>query len=275
MPLHLLITAYELKELRINPYYFTLHITVDNASTGHAKKALQSLYETMPALANTEEFFRRVDNGYKLNQLGLSTNEIIDSFNLDNEFLSILKSKSYFGQRIHSDSCRFNGRTINEWLSDPSKIPDFVDSLIENSWIKRNQNPQLSRFWKLIEGNTAKMFGVFSGYEKQVIYDWIAGNQYEKFMHPQVAAKSNVTYLNSTLISTLEHSSNDVSTDPDVVELERRLATADNLEEIMQLLVTLISPALHHSPAGLVATQLYKSFLHKAPAMPNSRNSFS
>ncbi|MEO6824221.1 MAG: iron-containing redox enzyme family protein, partial [Nitrosospira sp.] len=40
LPLHLLITAYELNELDIDPYYFTLHITVDNAVSGHAKKAL-------------------------------------------------------------------------------------------------------------------------------------------------------------------------------------------------------------------------------------------
>ena len=77
LPLHLLITAYELKELGISPYYFTLHVTVDNASTGHARKAVQALFETMPVLAETEEFFRRVNNGYKLNQLGLSTTKKI------------------------------------------------------------------------------------------------------------------------------------------------------------------------------------------------------
>ncbi|MFD2270388.1 iron-containing redox enzyme family protein [Undibacterium arcticum] len=37
-PLHLLITAYELNELGIDPTYFTLHFTIDNANTGHAKK---------------------------------------------------------------------------------------------------------------------------------------------------------------------------------------------------------------------------------------------
>lgn len=275
LPLHLLITAYELKELGINPYYFTLHVTVDNASTGHAKKALQALFETMPALANTEEFFRRVNNGYKLNQLGLGTHKIINSFDLNNEFLAILKSKSFYGQQVHADKCRFNGRTINDWLSDPSKIHDFVNSLIENGWIKRDQDPQLSRFWKLIEGDTAKMFGVFTAYEKQVIYDWIAGKAYEKFVHQKVTSQSNIAYLSPSIKYSVETDMNNVSADPDIVELERQLAAAESLEEIMQLLTGLISPSLHHSPTGLMATQLYKSLMHKTPAMPHVSQSFS
>ncbi|HSI44279.1 MAG TPA: iron-containing redox enzyme family protein [Methylotenera sp.] len=282
LPLHLLVTAYELKELGIDPYYFTLHITVDNASTGHARKALQALYETMPALANTQEFFRRVSNGYKLNQLGLNTNKIIASFDLNKEFLSILKSKSFFGQSVHSDKCRFNGKTINDWLSDPAKIPDFVNSLIENGWIKRDQDPQLSRFWKLIEGDTAKMFGVFNGYEKQVIYDWIAGKEHEKFMQPKPKAKTNVTYLNSALRSlenaiSINQDTNTVANviDPDVAKLEKQLAAAGSIDEIMNLLVPLISPSLHHNPMGLLATQLYKSLLHKTPTVANNVASLS
>jgi hypothetical protein len=47
LPLHLLITAYELKELHIDPYYFTLHITVDNADSGHAKQAVDAVFSAM------------------------------------------------------------------------------------------------------------------------------------------------------------------------------------------------------------------------------------
>ncbi|MDB5752683.1 MAG: hypothetical protein JWP65_3104, partial [Ramlibacter sp.] len=42
LPLHLLITAYELNELGLDPYYFTLHVTVDNGDTGHARRACQA-----------------------------------------------------------------------------------------------------------------------------------------------------------------------------------------------------------------------------------------
>jgi hypothetical protein len=47
LPLHLLITSYELNELGIDPYYFTLHVTVDNAGSGHAHKAVQALRDLM------------------------------------------------------------------------------------------------------------------------------------------------------------------------------------------------------------------------------------
>lgn len=268
LPLHLLITAYELKELDIDPYYFTLHFTVDNAATGHAKKAILALFETMPALANTEEFYRRVNNGYKLNQLGISTNKAIASFDLHAEFMNILKLKGFYGQRAHSEKCIFNGKTINEWLSDPSQIQQFVNCLITNGWIKRNQDPQASRFWRLIEGESAKMFGVFSGYEKQVIYDWIAGTQAEQYLHARQPGKSNITYLHNRFNK--QHIFTTNRDDPDVIELESRLAAMDNLESIMELLTSVMTPSLHHTPTGLLATQLYKSLMYKGHPVSNA-----
>lgn len=274
LPLHLLITAYELKELGIDPYYFTLHVTVDNASTGHAKKATQALFETMPALVNTDEFFRRVMNGYKLNQLGLNADKIVASFNLDEEFLTILKSKSFFGQRMHSDKHRFGGRTINEWLSEPENIQEFIDSMIENGWIKRHHHPEQSRFWKLIDGTTGKMFGVFNAYEKQVIYDWIAGNQAAKLTNIKASksdSSSNIVYLEAAQINYgqtrlySDLSEDETTFDPDVAELEKKLAAMNSLDEIMQLLVSLITPSLHDNPTGLMAAQLYKYLMYKSP----------
>src|SRR5690606_10335996 len=59
-------------------------------------------------------------------------------------------------------------------------------------WILRHEDPAASRFWKLIDGDHAEMFGVFSIYEKQVIYEWIAGDwKPEKTKAPQL----NITSL--------------------------------------------------------------------------------
>ena len=77
LPLHLLITAYELNELGIDPYYFTLHITVDNGGTGHAFKAVQALQQLLPRCGDTAAFVRRVQDGYRLNDLGASTNSVL------------------------------------------------------------------------------------------------------------------------------------------------------------------------------------------------------
>ena len=60
LPLHLLITAYELNELGLDPYYFTLHVTVDNAASGHARRACQAVADTQGAMDDGGEFWRRV-----------------------------------------------------------------------------------------------------------------------------------------------------------------------------------------------------------------------
>ncbi|RZJ24353.1 MAG: iron-containing redox enzyme family protein, partial [Haliea sp.] len=58
LPLHLLISAYELNELGLDPYYFTLHVTVDNADTGHAKRAVQAVLDNLPRLGDADAFWR-------------------------------------------------------------------------------------------------------------------------------------------------------------------------------------------------------------------------
>jgi len=273
LPLHLLITAYELKELGISPYYFTLHVTIDNIATGHARKSLQALMDNLPlgtSVATQQEFLRRVSNGYKLNQLGLSTNSIISNFNLENEVTRIFKAKSYYGKDAHADRCRIGGKSINEWLADPKLMPEFISCLIQNGWIKKNEPPANSRFWKLIESNPdeaskAKMFGVFSGYEKQVIYDWIAGN------YPTGTKESNEaigsrqpTEIDEKLSKTLRDDAQlKVVNDPQVAALEKQLASIDSFKEIMQLLSQHLSPTLHHTPAGLLATQLFSKMMYK------------
>lgn len=54
-------------------------------------------------------------------------------------------------------------------------MPGFLDALQAQGWIKRNSDPRQSRFWSLIDGPVAAMFGVFDAYEKQLWHDWIAG----------------------------------------------------------------------------------------------------
>src|SRR5690606_20713740 len=120
LPLHLLITAYELTEQGIDPYYFTLHVTVDNADNGHARKAVQSLQAAWPQVGDSAEFYRRVGNGYRLNELGASTLSVIEGFDIDREVRRILEKKAAVGQFVHSDYCRFEGRTVSQSLAAPT-----------------------------------------------------------------------------------------------------------------------------------------------------------
>ncbi|MDB5854985.1 MAG: hypothetical protein JWR22_3026 [Herminiimonas sp.] len=176
LPLHLLITAYELDELGIDPTYFTLHVTVDNLVTGHARMALDALSTCDRGSLSTREFQERVRRGYRLNNVGVSTTAAIAAFDLEHEVIACLTAKAVVGQHVHSNYCRFDGRAVNDWLSDPAAIPEFLATLQRRGWIQRHQDPTNSRFWRLVHGDRASMFGVFMPNELQLIYDWIAGD---------------------------------------------------------------------------------------------------
>ncbi len=284
LPLHLLITAYELNELGIDPYYFTLHVTVDNAATGHAKKSLQSVFDAMPQVASRDEFYQRMVNGYKLNQLGVDTLSAIRSFDLQQELLSVFAAKAAVGSQLHSDYCRVGGRTVNDWLAEPGQLPAFLASLEKMGWIKRHQDPQNSRFWKLIHGERADMFGVFNAYEQQLIHDWIAGDSAsEKNQAPSSAGRPRQLSFKARqrLCETFEqgrsvqpeghaargvirtHYSHYGAADDqddfnaDLRLLEEKLAALASKDEVMASLVGLMSPAHHHTAPGMMATRIF------------------
>jgi hypothetical protein len=283
LPLHLLITAYELNELGIDPYYFTLHVTVDNAASGHARKSVQGLLDAMPRVDDASQFWRRVVNGYKLNLLGAGTASVIASFDLQRELLSVFTAKAAVGSHLHSDYCRVAGRTVNDWLSEPGALPAFLEKLEEVGWIRRHRDPQESRFWKLIHGERAEMFGVFNAYEQQLIHDWIAGDWNGK---AAPGAPRRLTFkARQRLLDSLgqgqehrphgfaprgvlrEHFSHGHEQDGmnefnrELRLLEERLASMSGKQEAMSLLTSLMSPASHHSAPGLMATRIYARLL--------------
>lgn len=246
LPLHLLITAYELSELGIDPYYFTLHVTIDNASSGHACKAAQSVLSLLPLGEGRADFYRRVANGYRLNDLGPGTTAVIDSFNLDDEVVAVLERKRTFGQHMHSDYCRLQGKTVNQWLATPGQVSDFLKALIEKGWIKRNQDPAESRFWQLVDGAGAVMFGVFSGYEKQVLHDWIAGDWISSERVPPARPGRGSRFSHE------QHR----PADPDTQALVDSLWKLPD-EQQLNALLPWLSARRHCLPAGLYATRRF------------------
>src|SRR5690606_23929889 len=93
LPLHLLISTHELGELGLDPYYFQLHVTIDNAGSGHAQRAVQALHDNLPVVGDRQEFLQRVSRGYRLNDLGLGSVQVIESFDLEHELLAMLERK--------------------------------------------------------------------------------------------------------------------------------------------------------------------------------------
>lgn len=175
LPLHLPITAYELNELGIDPYYFTLHVTVDNANSGHARKAVDAVALNASRYPDADVYWRRVRRGYRLNDLGRGTTAVIQGFDIEAEVVRILAAKAQAGAGAHSDYCRIEGKTVNEWLAAPGQIRGFLAALERKGWLSRPGDPKRSRFWQLLAGDRAEMFGVFSDYELQVIHDWMRG----------------------------------------------------------------------------------------------------
>jgi hypothetical protein len=264
LPLHLLISSYELNELGIDPYYFTLHITVDNHSTGHAHKAVQALLQLLPRFGDHATVWQRVMDGYRLNDLGACTTSIIQGFDLQDELMDIMAAKSHAGANMHSDYCRVAGRSINEWLSDPQQIPQMMAELETAGWIQRGQPPENSRFWRLIQSERAEMFGVFSAYEQQVLRDWIVTPPRVPSFRARQRSLDTLgmhhTPRRGPPRGIVRHHADDDNDSP-LRQLEEKIATLGSKQAAMQLLQGYMTPALHHTPLGLMATRLYRQLI--------------
>lgn len=270
LPLHLLITAYELDELGIDPYYFTLHVTVDNASTGHARRAVQAVQACMPQLGDRAGWWRRVRDGFRASNAGTGTEAVIAGFDIDAEVLRILRDKSGAGNGAHSDHCRIAGRGINDWLADSTQMPELLRAFEAAGWIRRNARAQESRFWKLVQGDRAPMFGVFDGYELQVIHDWLRGDasrdgacwkQMEKA--PPGAA---IRVLPHRILARRSVAANDAGpplphSDLETQALRSELRQATDAGVRDELLIRAMDPSMHWTPAGLYATRLFAASL--------------
>ena len=275
LPLHLLITAYELNELGIDPYYFTLHVTVDNADTGHAKRAVQAVLDMLPQLGDSAGFWRRVRNGFKLSNAGIGTTQVIAGFDLEQEVISIFSRKSVTGHGAHSGYCRVAGRSVNDWLAEPENIPGFLAALEQAGWLRPGAPVHESRFWKQLQGEKAEMFGVFSPYELQLIHDWIRGNASadgQAYDEPAVlAGRQCATFRAKARLAQQQPGGcvaddyplagpedlPDGLLDPDLQALRAQMAAAVCPRQKLQRLVQAMSPACHWTPAGLYATRRF------------------
>lgn len=285
LPLHLLITAFELNELGIDPYYFTLHVTVDNISSGHAAKAVRAVrYLLAHCGAERGTVLRRVRDGYLLNELGASTTSVIIGFDLEAELTRVLAQKCVVGKNMHSDYCRIAGRSINEWLAEPSQVPALLAALQASGWVKRGLAAEESSFWRLIQSERADMFGVFSAYEQQVLRDWIATpvgavapveGAHRLSHRARQRALDTLAGLHGAVAGkqgargVIRHHPDQVRMHQQAIgdgaselrELERQVATADSKPAAMRLLLPLLGPALHHSAPGLMATRIFSRLL--------------
>lgn len=248
LPLHLLITNYELSELGIDGQYFNLHITIDNAHNGHAHRAVKLLKSFYANAENKDEFLRKVKCGYALNDLGVSSNEVIKNLNVEKMVTDIFKIKADFGKYMHNDKCKIGTQTVNQWLAQPEQMPKFVQSMQDRKLVRMNQHPDDSLFWRMIHQEDGKMFGVFNQMEKCFIYDWIGGEDYAK-----TSIKSGKVKPKYSLSTTYS--------DTQKEDLNQSFYRAKYLEEKINCIIPYLAPHQHAQPRGLWATHQYIQFL--------------
>lgn len=273
LPLHLPITAYELDELSIDPHYFRLHVTIDNASTGHAQKALQAAFACLPRIGDRDAFFQRIRRGYLLNELGVGTDEAIARFDLDGELVAVLAEQGRIGGPMHSDRCRVAGRPVADWLASPGEIPAMLDGLVDMGWIRRGAPPEESRFWRALHDERGPMFGVFDGHASQLLRDWIVDGAPDvpkarprnawlaepaRNVAPRTGRVASVVTLIRRHLDTALASRPD---DADIRALAERLARVRKRATALVVLRGFLSPANHTAPAGLLATRLFAALV--------------
>ena len=219
----------------------------------------------MPRVGDCDEWLERVRAGYALNFLGKSTTQVISEFDLEAEMNAIFARKGVVGQYAHSDYRQVEGRTVNDWLSAPDDAAALTQAMERDGWFARGQDPKNSRFWRLIAGERAKMFGVFSAYEQHVIYDWIANGAdsggFDAKWKP--SAQKRLSFEEQHAIRANFESQEAQNTDFDAEEraLLEHLANAKTQPHTMEKLIELISPARHYSNAGLMATRIFNDVL--------------
>ena len=253
LPLNLLISNYELAELGIDSKYFNLHITIDNIDNGHAHKAIKVIEDIYNKYRDKELFFTKLKQGFALNNRGESSSNIIKNLSLEDFVHKILKRKALVGQLIHNETRQFGCKTINQWLSNPDDIAGLITHLTEQKWIKFNTDPEQSVFWRMINEENGKMFGVFNPVERQIIHDWIAGSDHSSNFLAYSRELKNSQRIQDYLFSYIS--------DGELDALQQRVLQSSDLAIKICKLTPFLAPDSHHKSIGLWSTRKYVELL--------------
>ena len=186
-----------------------------------------------------------------LNNIGKSSTQIIKQLDIEKLALKVFQNKALIGQYIHNQKCQFSGKTINEWLSDPTQIAGFLKVMIEKGWIVKEAPIEQSRFWKMIDDPDGKMFGVFNATEKQIIKDWIQGETFAARLPSR--SRSQVHNQMEPVLNRIDQQQ--------IHQLKNRLNRCAAAEQKIDLLIPYVTPHMHHQEVGLWATRQLSQLL--------------
>ncbi|KAI4155947.1 MAG: hypothetical protein LQ340_000634 [Diploschistes diacapsis] len=177
----------ELPEFGISAYYYALHISIDNADSGHSAMALATIIQFMDLIRETgmmdyQKTWRRIQAGYLLSQ-SLDDTETVHLY--EEKVIEMLHKKANLARKIHCTSrARIGQRSLTDWFSSPWSNGNNDDDEDDNwkrqflvaladskPWVYRGDSSkslimrELS--WK------GRMFGAFTHSEVELMRTWI------------------------------------------------------------------------------------------------------
>ncbi|KAG0644974.1 O-methyltransferase asqD [Hyphodiscus hymeniophilus] len=185
----------ELKEVGIDPYYFILHISIDNAHSGHSAIAIEIVCEYMDHIrkykgeAASQRAWQKIQAGYLLSsglpgttvcpsKRRLLNNSTVSLSPTETEVMKIFMAKAQVVHGIHCSSrVRIGSRSVADWL-DPVALEskdwqmDLLNALSSSKyWICRGDSSR-SRFMQELQWN-GRMFGSFTQDEYDALKNWV------------------------------------------------------------------------------------------------------
>ncbi|KAJ4354548.1 uncharacterized protein N0V89_006285 [Didymosphaeria variabile] len=180
-----LLAAHELKELDLDPSYFNLHITIDNADSGHTAMALDAVLKFLEVgePCTRERNWRGVKAGYLLATMIRSSPSIPNV--ADKQVLDIFSRKREASNAAHQ-SCRaviggLRGMNVSAWMHSDGwerRKYRFLQILATSSWVVPG-DPDKSRLFAEL-GWKGRMFGAFTVQERKAIAEWISSLETSK-----------------------------------------------------------------------------------------------
>lgn len=185
MTMETLLATKELREVGIDPYYFSLHITIDNADSGHTAMASRTVAEYMHLVANrggdaaAQQAWRRIQAGFALSK---NVHQPSDgpgpNPGLNSKILDIFLAKSVASRGVHEHCpATITGKKLGTWL-DPDLFrqrewqTDFLRCLSNTKpWVYRGDSGRSRLVQQLCWGGS--MFGAFTDREVAVVRDWV------------------------------------------------------------------------------------------------------
>ncbi|KAK0701439.1 hypothetical protein B0T21DRAFT_268364, partial [Apiosordaria backusii] len=200
--LETLIVAWELRELGIDPYYFNLHVSIDNAHSGHTAMALHAAQQYLEVVGSNfgadrkRQACRRLYAGFALSEYleqpihnAPTTDKLMHveertsawkrDVGAEERVADILYVKAARSSKIHCASrIRLGGRALSEWL-DPSFLAASKERATElvrhlaaaDSWVRRGNSGESRFVRELLWGG--RMFGAFTSTEVAAVRAWI------------------------------------------------------------------------------------------------------